>query len=227
MKKKVLLDGDELGLISVLKDAFEKEGYNVFCEHESDEVINKINEIKPDLTVLVFDTRVNLDICRSIKHGKEIHETVLIIIGNRNIDQDKHDVIEGLSLGAEDFVSKPIDADIFIAKVRAIMNRLSFRREPDDVLITRNLKINLTSHAVFIDKKKVELTPKELALLYYLVSNRGKVLKREFLMEHVWEQEYLGDPRTINKHIETLRRKTREFAKNIETVQGVGYKFNG
>jgi two-component system response regulator VanR len=98
------------------------------------------------------------------------------------------------------------------------------KHEPDEIIKWENLKINLTSREVFINDGKINLTQKEIMLLYLLISRKGAVLTREVLMELVWEQEYLGDPRTINKHIENLRNKLGRLSDSIETVQGVGYR---
>ena len=223
MKKTILICGDDLNTVSLLMQSCRQDNCKVLSEHDWAEVVNRVIEYKPVLTILVFDTQVNFKLCRELKKNTRNIKTGIIIIGMEQ--EDKHDMISGLHIGVEDYVIKPFDIDVFIAKAKAIMRRIDLRKEPDEVVRHGSLEINLTTHKAFISRKEIGLTPKELALLYYLVIRKGKVLSREFIMEHIWEQEYLGDPRTINKHIETLRKKIGALAGSIETIQSAGYRF--
>ena len=220
MGKTLFLGSDDVKTTSKLVLAFEAENYRVIVEKNPESVVKELGNAKPDLVLVAFNTEINNKLCKKIK--SIVNNASLVIIGAEN--ESKEDIIKGLSLGVDDYVNRPLDIDIFVAKTRAIMRRAILKHEPDEIIKWENLKINLTSREVFINDGKINLTQKEIMLLYLLISRKGAVLTREVLMELVWEQEYLGDPRTINKHIENLRNKLGRLSDSIETVQGVGYR---
>jgi len=221
MKKTIIIGSDDAVFSSELGKALEAAGDRVLIVEKYNELPGKISSESPDLVIVAFNSETNSNLCKKIKSLTK--KSALIMAGNEK--ESKHNIIECLGTGVDDYVIRPVDVDIFAAKIGAIMRRAAIRREPDEVTKHGNLNINLTSREVFIGKRKIALTSKETMLLYLLVSRKGTVLTRETLMQFVWEQEYHGDPRTINKHIETLRSKIGSLSESIETVQGIGYRF--
>jgi DNA-binding response OmpR family regulator len=222
---RILLFGDEDKTAQGLKKTLEKRAFTLRQVRENTGVEEKILEYEPELIILDFASSPedNFRICKDIKQGRNSAHIPVIIISN--ISQKK-ELIRALEIGADDYLARPLDFDIFSARLRAILRRISYREEPEEVLSCKDIVINLTTRTLLVKEKPVKLTPKEFALLYTLMKKKGKALERRYLMKSVWEENYLGDPRTINKHIETLRKKLGPIASHhIETVESVGYMF--
>ena len=132
------------------------------------------------------------------------------------------DKIEGLTLGADDYVTKPFSPKELVARVKAILKRTN----NEEVLLKFDgLVIDDKAHDVFVDNKKINLTPKEYDLLKFFVSNKNIALSREQLLTNIWGYDFYGDDRTIDTHVKTLRNNLGEYRKFIVTVRGMGYKF--
>jgi len=221
---RILLFGDKPKIAQGLKRILEKEAFTFSWVREKTNVRKRILEFEAELVILNFisSPEDNFQICEEIKQDRSFRNIPVIIITNIS----KKNLIRGLEIGADECLGSPLDFDIFLARLRAILRRISYREEPEEILRCKDIVINLTTRSLVVKEKPVKLTPKELALLYILMKKREKVLERRYLMKSIWDQEYLGDPRTINKHIETLRKKLGPGAsRHIETVQRVGYIF--
>jgi len=222
---RILLFGDDPKTALGLKKILEKEAFTFSQVEEKGRVKKRITDFEPELIILNFvsSSEDSFKICEEIKKDRNLSNIPVVII--KNISRKK-DLIRALDIGADDCLASPLDYDIFLARLKAILRRISYREEPEEVLECDDVVVNLSARTLLVKKKPVKLTPKEFALLYILMKKRGKALERRYLMKSVWEAEYLGDPRTINKHIETLRKKLGpEASQHIETVQGVGYIF--
>ena len=140
------------------------------------------------------------------------------------------DKILGLELGADDYITKPFSVRELLARVKAVLRRTNSVEEIEsDVYDSENLKVYFERHEVCVKGKKIDLTLKEFELLQILIKNKGKILKRETLLDKIWGYEYIGETRTVDVHIRYLRKKIEEDDKNprfIETIRGVGYRFN-
>lgn len=145
----------------------------------------------------------------------------------KNMEDDK---VEGLEVGADDYITKPFSIKELLARITSVMRRYGMNTgKESEELTAGNLKLNLTKHEVKINDKKVDLTLKEFELLKLLLKNRGKVLSRNFLLDEIWGYEYYGETRTVDVHIRYLRKKLEEAGadeKYIETIRGVGYKID-
>jgi len=222
---RILFFGDDDKIVQGLKKTLEKRAFRLYNVKEKTGVEEKILELQPELIILNFTSppEDNFRICKDIKQGRNSGHIPVVIISNIS---RKKDLITALEIGAEDYLARPLDFDIFLARLRAILRRISYREEPEEILRCKDIVINLTTRTLLVKEKPVKLTPKEFALLYTLMKKKGRALERRYLMKSVWDEKYLGDPRTINKHIETLRKKLGpEASRHIETMAGIGYMF--
>jgi len=222
---RILLFGNDAKVARGLKKALEKKAFTLYEVKEKTGVEEKILEIEPELIILNFisSPEDNFKICEQIKQDRSFRNIPVVIISNIS---KKKELIRALEIGADDYLARPLHFDIFLARLRAILRRISYREEPEEILRCKDIEINLTTRTLLVKAKPIKLTPKEFALLYTLMKKRGRALERRYLMKSVWEEKYLGDPRTINKHIETLRKKLGpESGRHIETIEKVGYMF--
>ena len=222
---RILLFGNDPKIAWGLKKTLEKRAFTLYQVKGKVSVKEKILGIEPELIILNYASypEDNFKVCEQIKRDKSLRNIPVVIISNVS---QKKELIRALEIGADDCLSKPIDFDIFLARLRSILRRISYREEPEEILKCKDIIINLTTRTLMAKNKPVKLTPKEFALLYVLMKKKGRALDRAYLTKSVWDEQYLGDPRTINKHIETLRKKLGPEAKRvIETVAGIGYMF--
>ena len=222
---RILLLGDDAKTVPGLKKTLEKRAFTLYQVKGKTDVKEKIMEFEPELIIMNFisSPEDNFKICKQVKQDRSLRNIPVVIISNVS---QKKELIRALEIGADDCLAKPLDFDIFLARLRAILRRISYREEPEEILRYKDIVINLTTRTLLVKEKPVKLTPKEFALLYTLMKKKGRALERRYLMKSVWDEKYLGDPRTINKHIETLRKKLGPEAKRrIETVAGIGYMF--
>jgi len=228
MAVKILSFSQDKRLIGSLTSYFKGlnhyEYLNILRE---DEIESNILTFTPDFVLLDCDQYGAKDIlrnCKNIINNRKSYKFSILMISNKY--RDRSSIIAGLSVGADEYFIKPVDMELFFAKLRAILRRATINKAPENIISHKSIKMNLTYRKLYVNNKEIALTPKEFALLYVLISDKDNVIKREVLMERVWGQEYLGDPRTINKHIETLRKKMGSpTKKHIVTVEGSGYKY--
>jgi DNA-binding response OmpR family regulator len=152
-----------------------------------------------------------------------ITQSVPIIFISANTSHD--DEAKGLELGAMDYITKPFSPREVVARIKAILRRCQTDAKSNDSISFGKFMINKEEHYIKYKDKIIELTPKEFSLLWHLAQNPKKVFKRENLLKAVWGYDYFGDVRTVDTHIKSLRKKLGEAAEAIETVWGVGYKF--
>ena len=138
------------------------------------------------------------------------------------------DKVEGLEVGADDYITKPFGIKELLARIVSVLRRYNLNTKvEDDVLIYKDIKVDLSKHEVLKSNEKIDLTLKEFELLRLLLQNKGKVLSRNYLLDKIWGYEYYGETRTVDVHIRYLRKKIEgSNEKYIETIRGVGYKID-
>ena len=227
MQGTILLVEDEAAIAAFVQTALEREGFAVEVVEDGQQALARVNQALPDLVILdLMLPGVNgLEVCRAVRRMRTY--VPIIMLTARDEDVDK---VVGLELGADDYITKPFNTRELIARVRAVL-RLAYSRatmeEPDRLCIGR-LEIDLTGRTVTVGGQPVDLTPKEFDLLVLLASHRGRVFGRESLLEKVWGYDYLGDSRTVDVHVQRLRRKLEEdphHPRYLLTVRSIGYKF--
>jgi two-component system, OmpR family, response regulator len=225
-KPKVLVIDDEENVCELITLYFEKAGYDVVCSGDGNEGMDMVRSQKPDIVILdlMLPGMDGLDVCKEIRKFSNVP---LIMLTAR---VDEVDRVLGLEIGADDYVTKPFSPRELLARVKAVLRRAAYVPSPDEqqVLNLPGLAISRISREVIVGDTRVDLTPKEFDLLWYLASNRNRVFTREQLLEQVWAyQEFYGDERTVDQHIKRLRRKIETTGSpcRITTIWGVGYKF--
>lgn len=225
-KPKVLVIDDEENVCELITLYFEKAGYDVLSCGDGNEGIEMVRSQKPDIVILdlMLPGIDGLDVCKEIRKTSNVP---LIMLTAR---VDEVDRVLGLEIGADDYVTKPFSPRELLARVKAVLRRAAYVPSPDEqqVLNLPGLAVSRISREVLVGETRVDLTPKEFDLLWYLASNRNRVFTREQLLEQVWAyQEFYGDERTVDQHIKRLRRKIESSGSpcRITTIWGVGYKF--
>ena len=226
--EKVLIVDDEEHIVELLQFNLINAGYKVITANNGLDALKKVKEHKPDLLLLdlMLPGMDGLDVCKEIKRDKETSKTSIIMLTAKSEELDK---ILGLELGADDYITKPFSIRELLARVKAVLRRSNSDEISEEIYELGRLKVDFERHEVLINNEKVELTLKEFELLEILIKNKGKILRRETLLDKVWGYEYIGETRTVDVHIRYLRKKIEDDDKNpkfIETIRGVGYRFN-
>ncbi len=215
--KKILLVEDEFRIRKITKDFLVEEGYKVVEAADGREAIDKFNGEAFDL-VLLDVMLPEIDGWSVLREIRKDSNVLVMMLTARSDDSDQ---IFGYQLKADDYLTKPFNPDLLIARVKALLRRGP--SESKDELSFGNIVINEKQFKVFIDGEDIELTKKEFEMFKYLTENRGNVLTREQILNRVWGYDYYGDFRVVDNHVKRLRKKLK--ADYIETVRGVGYRF--
>ncbi|KRQ86331.1 Transcriptional regulatory protein SrrA [Caloramator mitchellensis] len=213
----ILLVEDEDRLRKVLKLYLEKEGFKVDEASDGEEAVDKFS--KDFHSIVVLDVMLpKRDGWSTLRQIRKISEVPVIMLTARGEEEDK---IFGFELGVDDYVVKPASPREIVARVKAILKRVSKNSDA----MQENFIIDKAAREVFIMGERVDLTPKEFDLLIYLYERPKTALSREQILNGVWGYDYYGDLRTVDTHVKNLREKLGEYRDYIETVRGVGYKF--
>ena len=214
----VVEDDKEIG--ELLMDFLVAEGYDTYLAPTGEEALDVYEDEGAKLIILdiMLPGMDGLAVLSSIR---EMGNAPVIIVSAKNAKEDK---LDGLNLGADDYVEKPYDIDILLAKIKGIFKR----KYSSDNLIDGNITIDKTAHKIYLEGNEVGVTVKEYELLVYLMENKGKVIKKEDLFNAIWGFDSESEPQTLTVQIKFLREKFEEDPKNpkrILTVWGVGYRF--
>lgn len=224
MKKQILLVEDRPDIAELIAFHLAKEGYEVVQAYDGEEAVKKLSETSIDLIVLdlMLPKISGLEILKKIKQDPHLKKIPVIIESARGDDAD---IIMGLEMGAEDYVTKPFSPKVLLARVRKIFQRAEAPDQNTYSFTSPYLLLNSASREVQVEGKDVELTAIEFDLLMHLLMNEGKVMSREKILQNVWMDEVLVIDRVVDVHINSLRKKLASASSMIETVRGIGYKF--
>ncbi len=223
----ILIADDNKQITSILEEYAKKEGFTVKVAFDGLEALELFGRTQPDIILLdvMMPKMDGFEVCREIRKKSNVP---VIMITARGEDFEK---IMGLDIGADDYIVKPFSPAEVMARVRAIMRRISRSEDQkNQVFSYGNLKINLDDYIVTVEDRSIALTKKEIELLWTLATNRNKVFSRENLLNSLWGYDYFGDSRTVDSHIKRIRAKLEEVGHDewdIKTIWGVGYKFEG
>lgn len=219
---RILIVDDEQKIREVIREYAEFNGYEIEEAENGMEAIGlcKLN----DYDLIIMDIMMpKLDGFSACKEIRKLKDIPVIMLSARGEEYDK---LFGFELGIDDYVVKPFSPKELMARVKVVLNRRN--SAPSDqlgVMKFGGLEINISARSVTIDGVKVDLTPKEYDLLFYLVTNKNIALSRDKLLSDVWGYDFFGDDRTIDTHIKNLRNNLGSYRDHIVTLRGVGYKF--
>ncbi|GKH51519.1 MAG: response regulator transcription factor [Oscillospiraceae bacterium] len=224
--EKIMVADDDQNICELLRLYLEKEQYTVVIANDGNEAIAKFNSENPAL-ILLDIMMPGLDgwqVCREIRKKSNVPIIMITAKG------ETFDKVLGLELGADDYVVKPFDAKEIVARIKAVLRRVSSGTQAENAVREVSydkLVVNMTRYELKVDGKVVDTPPKELELLFHLASNPNRVYTRDQLLDEVWGFEYYGDSRTVDVHIKRLREKLEGVSDQwcLKTVWGVGYKF--
>jgi len=224
MAKRILIVEDELDLRSTLEFKFKSEGYSVDAVSKGKEAIDTIARKKPDLVLLdlMLPDMSGLDVCKTIRNSADSFDTAIIMLTAKGEEVDR---VLGFELGADDYVVKPFSIRELALRASTVLKRREKQEETNNISLG-DIEINLSSYRVFISKTEIQLTAKEFLLFKHLVQKNGRIQTREVLLEEVWGYNSFVTTRTIDTHVKRLRSKIGDIGSKIETVRGIGYRFN-
>ncbi len=222
--RRVLVVDDDVKTAELVKLYLNRGGYRVFTAHDGAEALRLARESRPDLIVLdlMLPGIDGLEVCRTLRYESEVP---IIMLTARTTDQDK---LDGLSLGADDYVTKPFSPRELAARVRAVLRRLPGERGPERIR-HGELTVDFIKHEAFLGNRNLNLTPVEFKLLGVLAKEPGRVYSRAQLIEKALGYDFEGFDRTIDVHILNLRRKLEpdsRYPRYVKTVYGAGYKLS-
>ena len=225
MQQKILIVDDDANICELLRLYLQKDGFETAVAFDGKQAVDLAQKCSPDLILLdiMLPELDGWQVCREIRKFSEVPIIMLTAKG------ETFDKILGLELGADDYVTKPFDTKEVVARIKAVLRRVSSNDKQNKIAEVRydRITINLTNYELEVDGNRIDTPPKELELLYHLASNPNRVYTRDQLLDEVWGFDYYGDSRTVDVHVKRLREKIDGVSNEweLKTVWGVGYKF--
>ena len=221
MSKKILIVEDDGNIRELLRLYLEREGYEITEAANGEEGVELWRKINPDMILLdvMMPIMDGWQVCKIILKESKVPIIIMTAKG------ETFDKVNGLEMGADDYIVKPLEMREVIARVRAIFRRLA--PEDSGKISFDKLTVDKQAYDLIVDGKRVDAPPKEIELLYFLASNPNRVFTRAQLLDDVWGFDYFGDTRTVDVHVKRLREKLEGVSDkwDLKTVWGVGYKF--
>lgn len=228
-KQLIFAVDDEIHIQQLLKYNLEAEGFKAITFDSAEALLEEVRSTLPDLFILdlMLPGIDGLNLLRQIRENPRTKTIPVIMLTAKSEEFDK---VLGLELGADDYLTKPFSVRELIARVKAVLRRLSTPVASENETLTHgDIVMDLDRHEVYKKGKLIEMPFKEFELLKTLLLNKGKVLSREMLLDKVWGYDYYGETRTVDVHIRYIRQKIEDDDSNptyIETVRGLGYRLN-
>ena len=220
-ERKILIVDDEQEICQLVGMYLENNGYSWHQANNGEDALKLINQYNYELLILdiMMPIMDGWTLCKKIRETREIPVIFLTAKG------EEWDKVNGLKMGADDYIVKPFSPGELIARVDAVLRRTKYNEGSSTLLKIGNIEINEKARSVFVTNKELSLTLKEYDLLLFFSKHQDYVFSREQILEKVWGIDYFGTARTVDTHIKTLRIKLGQDADYISTVWGVGYKF--
>jgi two-component system alkaline phosphatase synthesis response regulator PhoP len=221
-KKSILVVDDEHDLLDLLEYNLKKEGFKVYLADNGEKGINLAQKHQPDLVLLdvMMPEMSGFEVCEALRQDADIKRLPIIFLTAKD---DEASEVEGLTIGADDYITKPISTVKLVTRIKALLRRYEETEEVEDQLRAHDLVIDRDRYIVARGVEEFQLPRKEFELLYFLMSRQGKVLDRQTLLNKVWGDNIYVVDRTVDVHIRKIREKLGEGY--IETIKGVGYRF--
>ena len=216
---RILVCDDEKDIVSALKIYLMADGYQVFEAYNGREALEILKN--EDIHLVLMDIMMpEMDGITAMLKIREVSNVPVILLTAKSEDTDK---VLGLTVGADDYVTKPFGMMELVSRIRAVLRRTS-KKEEDDTYVLGEIRMDRKKHEVTVAGEPVALTLKEYELLRKLMENQNIVLTRDKLLEEIWGYDFDGETRTVDVHVRTLRQKLGQAGEYIETVRGVGYR---
>ena len=217
----VLIVDDELRMRKLIKDFLSAKGYSILEAEDGEKALEVFENNKNKINLILLDVMMpKLDGWSVLRQIRQDSKVPIIMLTARGEEQDE---LFGFELGVDEYISKPFSPKILVARVEAILKRTN--KSEKEVKDYDGIEIDKEGRTVKVDGKTIELSLREYELLVYLVENENIALSRDKILNNVWNYDYYGDSRTIDSHIKKIRHKLGKKGKYIETVRGIGYKF--
>ena len=217
----VLVVDDESRMRKLVKDFLTQKQYKVLEAADGEEALKIFEENKNKINIILLDVMMpKLDGWSVLRQIRQTSNVPIMMLTARGEEQDE---LFGFELGVDEYIAKPFSPKILVARVEAILNRT--KPKENNVKDYGGIVIDSDGRTVKVDGKQIELSLREYELLKYLVDNNGIALSRDKILNNVWNYDYYGDSRTIDSHIKKIRHKLGKKGKYIETIRGIGYKF--
>ena len=227
---RILVVDDEAGIRTLVSKYALYEGHEVIEGADGMEAVSLCRREKPDIAVIdiMMPELDGFSACREIRKFSDVP---IIVLSARGEEYDK---INAFGIGVDDYVVKPFSPRELMLRIDAVMKRYGKGKDApasenalqSEVYEIGTLRADVTARIVYIDGKRVDMTPKEYDLFFYMLKNKNIALSRERLITEVWGYDYFGDDRTLDTHIKLLRRSLGDYARHIVTLRGVGYRFD-
>ena len=223
-KAKILIIEDEQDIIELLQYNLEREGYQVTAEASCEAALERLSKEQPELILLdlMLPGIDGLETCRLIKQDSKTKNIPIIMLTAKS---EESDILVGLQLGADDYVTKPFSPKVLLARIKTVLRRGTVKLNADETRDFGLLKINIPKHKITYSSQPIELTTIEFNILEFLSRHPGRVFTRDQIMDRVWKEGKFIVDRAVDVHIRGLRKKLGEAAQWIETIRGVGYRF--
>ncbi len=217
--KRILLADDEVRIRKLVGDFLKREGHTVVEAADGRQALDIFKSEEIDLIILdvMMPHYDGWTVCREIR---KISQVPIIMLTARGEESDE---LFGFDLGADEYIAKPFSLKILVARVQALLRRTESHQ--NSLKNFEGLEIDEVGRHVYVEGTRIEMSPKEFELLVYLTENAGRALSREQILNAVWDYDYYGDARTVDTHIKKLRLKLGEKNDLIQTVRGLGYRF--
>ena len=221
MEKCILIVDDELRMRKLIKDFLTAKGFSILEAEDGEKALEVYENNKNKINLILLDVMMpKLDGWSVLRQIRQESKVPIVMLTARGEEQDE---LFGFELGVDEYISKPFSPKILVARVEAILKRTN--QKVKEIKTYDGIEIDKEGRTVKVDGKLVELSLREYELLAYLVDNENIALSRDKILNNVWNYDYYGDSRTIDSHIKKIRHKLGKKGKYIETIRGIGYKF--
>lgn len=217
----VLVVDDESRMRKLIRDFLSQKQYKILEAGDGEEALKVFEENQNSINLILLDVMMpKLDGWSVLRQIRQTSKVPIVMLTARGEEQDE---LFGFELGVDEYISKPFSPKILVARVEAILKRT--HAEENKVIDYGGITIDTEGRTVKVDGKEIEMSLREYELLKYLMDNANIALSRDKILNNVWNYDYYGDSRTIDSHIKKIRHKLGKKGKYIETIRGVGYKF--
>lgn len=217
MKRKILIIEDEKELAQVLYDTFLQEDFEVIKAFDGEIGVDKFYEEKPDLILLDINLpkKLGWEVCKEIRKTSNVP---IIMMTARDSDADEY---TGLSIGADDYITKPFNLKILLLKVKKLL-----KLDDNNIYKFESLSIDIKKGEININGESIELTRREIQFLEYMIKNKGIIFSRDYLLNEIWGFDFEGDDRVVDTLVKRIRKKLGDYNFLLKTIRGMGYSFD-